>query len=162
MKKQLIYKTIVIRPHWKQFIINELPLLIICPIGLIYAGIEDMPFRNVVLIVSLLLTLCLVYRFFYLRFMKFLVGTEQLVIEQGIFQRKIEYIELYRVVDFREHQTLIQQLLGLKTISIYSGDRTTPRLDIIGAKSSLDYVSVIRERVITSRKNNGIYEITNR
>lgn len=94
--------------------------------------------------------------------MKFLVGSEQLVIEQGIFQRKVDYVELYRIVDFNIHQTLMQQIFGLKTISIYSGDRTTPRIDIIGAKAKLDYVSEIRSRVITSRKNNGIYEITNR
>lgn len=94
--------------------------------------------------------------------MKYLVGSEQLVMEHGIFLRRVEYVELYRVVDFQVHQTFMQQLFGLKTISIYSGDRTNPRVDIIGAKSQLDYVYEIRSRVITSRKNNGIYEIANR
>jgi|SRR5574344_85906 uncharacterized membrane protein YdbT with pleckstrin-like domain len=162
MQRVPIFKTILIQPDWKQFVINELPLLLLCPVGLVYAGLDEMPFRCIVLVVTILLSLCLLYRLLYLKRMKFLVGSEQLVIEQGIFQRKVDYVELYRIVDFNVHQTLMQQIFGLKTISIYSGDRTTPKIDIIGAKAKLDYVSEIRARVITSRKNNGIYEITNR
>jgi uncharacterized membrane protein YdbT with pleckstrin-like domain len=84
------------------------------------------------------------------------------VFEYGVFQRKVDYLELYRIVDFNEHQTFIQQLCGLKTVSIYSGARTTPRLDIIGVKNGCEYVSLIRERVEYNKRRKGIYEITNR
>lgn len=56
----------------------------------------------------------------------------------------------------------MQQLAGLKTVSIYSGDRTTPRLDIIGVKANDDIVAVVRERVEYNKLRKGIYEITNR
>jgi uncharacterized membrane protein YdbT with pleckstrin-like domain len=94
--------------------------------------------------------------------MTYSAGNEQFVFEYGVFQRKVDYLELYRIVDFNEHQTFIQQLCGLKTVSIYSGDRTTPRLDIIGVKNGCEYVSLIRERVEYNKRRKGIYEITNR
>ena len=56
----------------------------------------------------------------------------------------------------------MQQLTGLKTVSIYSGDRTTPRLDIIGMDARLDIVGCIRERVEYNKLRKGVYEITNR
>ena len=70
-------------------------------------------------------------------------------------------MELYRIVDFREHQSLLQQLFGLKTVSILSMDRSTPRLDIIGVRSCNDIVPLIRERVEYNKKRKGIYELTN-
>ena len=136
-----------------QFVINELPLLLLCPIGLIYAGMDGLPLTHLILALTLILSLILLYRFIYLKRMTYSVGNEQFVFEYGVFHRK---------VDFNEHQTFIQQLCGLKTVSIYSGDRTTPRLDIIGVKNGCEYVSLIRERVEYNKRRKGIYEITNR
>ena len=70
-------------------------------------------------------------------------------------------MELYRVVDFHEQQTLMQQILGLKTVRIYSTDRNTPRQDLTGIRQESDVVRIIRERVEYNRQKKGIYEITN-
>jgi hypothetical protein len=81
---------------------------------------------------------------------------------QFFLHREVDYQELYRVVDFNESQTFMQQLFRLKTVSIYSGDRTTPRLDIIGVPMKENLVTAIRERVETNKRRRSIYEITNR
>ncbi len=70
-------------------------------------------------------------------------------------------MELYRIVDFEEHQSLLQQFCGLKTVRILSMDRNTPRLDLIGIFHRDDLVLIIRERVETNKRKKGIYEITN-
>ena len=67
MQRVPIFKTILIQPDWKQFVINELPLLLLCPVGLVYAGLDEMPFRCIVLVVTILLSLCLLYRLAYLK-----------------------------------------------------------------------------------------------
>lgn len=56
-------------------------------------------------------------------------------------------MELYRIVDFQEHQSLMQQLCGLKTVRIFSTDRNTPRLDLTGMRRKDDIVPLIRGRV---------------
>ena len=70
-------------------------------------------------------------------------------------------MELYRVVDFQEHQSLMQQLCGLKTVCIFSTDRNTPRLDLTGMRGKNDIVPLIRGRVEYNKRKKGIYEITN-
>ena len=90
------------------------------------------------------------------------ITDEQLIYEHGVITRSSDYVELYRVVDFAERSNLLQQLCGLKTVSVHSGDRTTPRLDIIGMDMNNDLVPVIRGRVELNKRRKGIYEITNR
>ena len=131
-------------------------------VGFVYAGIDDAVLSTLVFVLSLLLSICLAYRMVYLCRMRYIISNEQLVFEHGVFHREVDYQELYRVVDFNESQTFMQQLFHLKTVSIYSGDRTTPRLDIIGVPMKENLVTAIRERVETNKRRRSIYEITNR
>ena len=54
-----------------QFVINELPLLLLCPIGLIYAGMDGLPLTHLILALTLILSLILLYRFIYLKRMTY-------------------------------------------------------------------------------------------
>mgnify|MGYP000432916225 CR=1 FL=1 len=140
-------RNVILRPHAGQFVIDELPLMFVCMAGLVHGG--------------LFLLIVLLYRFIYLRRIRYRVGEEQLVSEHGIFIRRVDYMELYRIVDFQEHQSLLQQICGLKTVRILSMDRNTPRLDLIGIRRRDDIVAIIRERVEINKRKKGIYEITN-
>ena len=152
--------TIQLRPRTVQFFIDNLPLLTLDLCGYACAGMEGIPFKGLLLWLSAAMSLVLAYRFIYLKRMVYRITGEQLIYEHGVVTRSSDYVELYRVVDFAERSNLLQQVCGLKTVSVHSGDRTTPRLDIIGVDMGNDLVPVIRRRVNKRRK--GIYEITNR
>lgn len=114
---------------------------------------EGMPLGGMATVIALFLFLVLLYRFICLRRICYRVGNEQLVCERGLFCRRVDYMELYRIVDFQEHQSLLQQLCGLKTVVILSTDRNSPKLDLIGIRRGNDIVAIIRERVeINKRK----------
>ena len=127
-------ESLVLRPHKMQFVIDELPSLAVCCAGGIYGGMEGVPYPVAGVAVFFFLSLVLLYRFIYLCRIHYHIGIEQLVCEQGVFVRKVDYMELYRIVDFQEHQSLMQQLCGLKTVRIFSTDRNTPRLDLTGMR----------------------------
>lgn len=135
--------------------------MFVCMAGLVHGGMEGLPLSSMARVVSLFLLIVLLYRFIYLRRIRYRVGEEQLVSEHGIFIRRVDYMELYRIVDFQEHQSLLQQICGLKTVRILSMDRNTPRLDLIGIRRRDDIVAIIRERVEINKRKKGIYEITN-
>lgn len=155
------FHDVVLRPHTAQFVIDNLPVMLLCIIALTYGGMENMPLGSLAIGVALLLLAVLTYRFLYLRRMLYSIGHELIVSKRGVLHRRVDYMELYRIVDFREHQSLLQQLFGLKTVSILSMDRSTPRLDIIGVRRCNDIVPLIRERVEYNKQRKGIYEITN-
>ena len=145
-------RNVVRRPHAGQFLIDELPLILACMAALVYGGMEGMPLGGTVRAAALLLLLALLYRFACLRRIRYRIDAEQLVCEHGLLRRKVDYMELYRIVDFEEYQSLPQQL---------STDRNTPRLDLIGIRRGDDIVPLIRERVELNKQKKGIYEITN-
>ena len=154
--------TIQLRPRTVQFLIDNWPLLTLDLCGYACAGMDGMPFTGLLLWLSAALSLVLAYRFIYLKRMVYRITGEQLIYEHGVITRSSDYVELYRVVDFAERSNLLQQLCGVKTVSVHSGDRTTPRLDIIGMDMDNDLVPVIRGRVELNKRRKGIYEITNR
>ena len=131
MQTDRLFRTHVFVPHTGQFVINELPILVLCCAGWVFGGIDGLPFTTLSMWVALLLSLFLVYRFIYLRRIRYRIGSEQLVCEHGIIWRKTDYMELYRIVDFTENQ----------------------RRD--------DIVTLVRERVEYNKRKKGIYEITN-
>ena len=112
--------------------------------------------------VGLVLLLFLLYKYIKLRRTIYTVTAEQFKKAEGIFTRDEDYIELYRIIDFAERKNLLQQLFGLKTVTILSGDRTTPKLSVQGVKESFDLVALTRERVEYTKTQKPIYEITNR
>lgn len=104
----------------------------------------------------------LMFRLIYFARMEYIVTREQIIIMHGVFSHSTDYVELYRVVDYRQHRSLIQQLCGLKTVTIYSGDRNNSIVNLIGIKNDVDLISDIRQRVEFNKHNKGIYEFTNR
>lgn len=152
----------IIRPDVRQFVINELPLLVLLVAGILCCGLEGISFCDILKIGTLLLALYLSYNCLFLLRCRFTITGEQLIYERGVFARKSDFIELYRVIDFKENRSLLQQLVGLKTVVVYSGDRTHPQLVITGVHKHVPLVAIIRERVEYNKQRKGIYEITNR
>ena len=155
------FQSIVLQPHRMQFVIDELPAITVCAAGWIYGGMEERPFTAFAVSVAVLFSLVLLYRFIYLRRTRYYIGSEQIISKHGVLSRKTDYMEQYRIVDFVEHQSFMQQLCGLKTVRIFSTDRNTPQLDLVGIRRNLDVVRLIRERVEYNKLKKGIYEITN-
>ncbi len=154
-------KAITLRPKAMQWVITFLPHILITICGYVYAGMEQMPLNNVVLAISFLLSLYLLYQLAYLQSIKYHVSSQQLITSFGVFHLERNYMELYRVVDFNEHQTLMQRIFGLKNITIYSTDRNTPQLFVIGVKADVDLVGYLRQLVYSNRKRMGIHEFAN-
>jgi uncharacterized membrane protein YdbT with pleckstrin-like domain len=117
---------------------------------------------NIFQYIGIAILLYLFYQVIYLARMEYIVTSDQIIFLHGVFNHSTDYMELYRVIDYQQHRSLMQQLTGLKTVVIYSGDRNTPVMNIIGMRNDLDVVAEIRKRVEYNKQIKHIYEITNR
>lgn len=93
---------------------------------------------------------------------KWLIGEETLCRIRGIFSKETDYVEMYRITDYKESQSFLQRMMGVKTVTIYSTDRSDAVTDIVGVSADLDLIGIIRNNVEKCKKEKGIYEITNR
>lgn len=155
------YPTVVLRPRSMQWFVEQFPFIVLAISGIIYGGLDGMPLRHAAIFLSLFISLFLLYQLLYMHKTRYIVTAEQLVCEYGVFQRRTSYMELFRVVDFDEHQTFMQQLTGLKTITVHSMDRTTPHLRLKGINVKTDIVGELRRRVNFNRQYNRIHELAN-
>ena len=153
---------ITLRPHWGQYIISQGFMFLVSLVLFLVAGHDAVTFKMPFLILGTVTMLMMLYGCLYLSKLQYVISAEQLIVQQGVFHRTSDYIELYRIVDFSEQRDILEQFFELKTISIYSGDRTNPKLDICGIQEKVDLVGIIRERVEYNKQRKGVYEITNR
>lgn len=87
------FQSIVLQPHRMQFVIDELPSIIVCAAGWIYGGMEERPFTAFAVSVAVLFSLVLLYRFIYLRRTRYYIGSEQIISKHGVLSRKTDYME---------------------------------------------------------------------
>lgn len=154
------FGTITLRPSFSQWVTDKCGWIAVNIIG--YCLYADSAVPTIVLVLMIAMSLHLLYMLLYLRLMKFTVTDEQIMYHHGVFNRKLEFIELYRVVDSHEDVSFLQNILDIKTVTVHSGDRTTPRLRIPGIALGYPLVQTLRERVEYNKRRKGIYEITNR
>ena len=155
------YQEVSLQPNWRQLLIDELMSIPAAVVLLIIGGLDSVQYHSVFFCLAMALGFKVYYRIVYLRTMLYTITGEQLVYEHGVFTRSRDYIELYRVVDFDEKRNFLQLLLGLKTIVVHSGDRTMPKLRIIGIREDAQVVECLRERVSYNRKRMNIHEFAN-
>ena len=156
------FNIITLRPHWGQYIISQGFMFLVSLVLFLVAGHDAITFKMPFLVLGTVTMLMTLYGCLYLSKLQYVISAEQLIVQQGVFHRTSDYTELYRIVDFSEQRDILEQFFGLKTISIYSGDRTNPKLDICGVQEKVDVVGIIRERVEYNKQIKGVYEITNR
>jgi len=162
MAMQTPFDKISIKPCWRQLVIEQLLWFILC-IGLAVAYLlTSFMFHGLLLLLAMLVAAYLFYQVLYLSRIEYIVTGEQIIYLHGVLMHQTDYMELYRVVDYQQHRSLLQQLTGLKTITIMSGDRNLPSLDIIGVEADEEIVQEIRIRVEYNKQMKHIHEITNR
>lgn len=154
-------KSIKLRPAIKQFLADEIIILAMMVCTMLLSGYEDYIVKLCCLALTGVLSLYLLGRFWFYKSVRWEITRTQIKITHGVLRRATNYVELYRVIDYAEEQTFIQQMMGLKDVYILSSDRTEPALRIFGISSHIDIINEIKPLVKQARIDNHIYEIAN-
>ena len=107
---------------------------------------------------SLAASIIALYRYFYIRRLRYLITAEFIRISKGICFKRVDQVELYRIKDYIVTQPPIMQLFRLMNVVLKSTDNENPIVAMLGIPRS-DLIDQLRARVQQARKNNNIYEI---
>lgn len=157
-------RKMTIRPDFRQYLSEVMPLVLAGLLGMaLYPFMPKWPYISwAYLALYALLLITLATRYAVLRAFSWEISDVKICRRHGILTRQTDYIELYRVVDYRESQTFLQRLFGVKTVVIISTDKSDPSMLICGVPAKEDLVTHTRNLVEQNKKENHIYEITNR
>lgn len=98
------------------------------------------------------------YRLLYIRSFKYLISVEYILITKGIFFKRIDQVEMFRIKDYIVTQPFIFQIFKLMYLTLKSTDEENRVICFEGIPESC-LLNIIRDRVLAARKNNKIYEL---
>lgn len=85
----------------------------------------------------LTLGLSLLVAWFKTRGVHYKITSQRVVIEQGMFSKRMEQLDLYRVVDYVVERPFGQRIMGTGNIILETVDKTTPEIRIVGIKTNV-------------------------
>lgn len=154
-----------IRADYRQFVAEDAGLIAIMAVltGAVPVIIRDYDRMMGIAMGSLaaFILIFLVLRYVMLVNVKWIVEEETLCRIKGIFSKQTDYIEMYRITDYKENQSFLQRIMGVKTVTVYSTDRSDEVTDIPGVPADMNLIGIIRDNVEKCRKEKRIYEIAN-
>ena len=89
----------------------------------------------------------------------FTITTERLLIEEGIFSKTQDTLELYRIRDLQVQQPFWQRLFGLENIRLIATDMTTESVLLDYIPSQLNLRDKFRSLVEECRRRKGVREV---
>lgn len=87
------------------------------------------------------------------------VTSQRLTLREGVFNRTLEEIELYRIKDTTLTKSFWQRLLGLGSVVVESSDASMPRLVIPWVREAEHVRQTIRQNVEAVRRARGVREL---
>jgi len=80
-------------------------------------------------------------------------------ISQGLLARNTDTIELWHVEDLRLHQSILDRMLNVGTITVLSHNDTNPQLGLRGIPHPHQLFTVLEQRVIAVKRQRGVVKL---
>lgn len=152
-------------PSWKAYLGHYLAAGFIAVAIVAIKGLIDgagAPLMTKALNVLVPLAAAAVYLFgltLYRHSIKFRVSNTVIEHERGLFSKRIDVIQLWRVRDVSYRQTFIDRVLGIAHIEVIASDATTPNLEIVGLPASRQLFENLRDSIELQRQAKNVYGV---
>ena len=147
-------QVIEIRPATLFAFLKVLPIMVCCT-GFMLLAWRYWP---VLIWLSFVCMVLALYRYLYIRHIRYTITPEILRISRGLFFKRVDQIELYRIKDYILTQSFMMQLLRLMDLCLKSTDPENPIVWLRGIPFS-NLVDTLRDHVQNARQHNRIYEL---
>lgn len=135
-----------------------LPVLILLPFYGLLSGVMRVAEIQVPSIASYVLLAWYVYKVLLIRSNVYSFSSEVLKYTRGVFSISEDYIELYRIKDFRKTKPFLLRLIGCMNVDLISSDRSMPVMALKGIPSS-GIIDNLRYDVELRRDKKRVFEV---
>jgi uncharacterized membrane protein YdbT with pleckstrin-like domain len=86
-----------------------------------------------------ILTAGLAWIYFWIRSLgtRYRITSQRVIVETGLFGKRVDQLDLYRIVDFVVERSFGQRVMGTGTITIDAMDKTSPVAQIRGIRANV-------------------------
>ncbi len=90
---------------------------------------------------------------------RYRISNYRIDFERGILSKNIDTLEMWHVEDLVFHQSLMDRILNVGTITIVSHDETNPKLPMYGIPNPRPLFEMIKQRVIAVKRQRGVIKM---
>lgn len=95
----------------------------------------------------------------YRRSIRFRVTNTIIETERGLLAKRIDVLQLWRCKDVQYKQNLLDRMLGIAHIVVYTSDETTPKIEIVGMPASRQLFESLRDSIEIQRQHKNVYGV---
>ena len=89
------------------------------------------------LVAILTLGLAAIYFFVRARSISYRVTTQRVIVEQGLFSKRMDQVDLYRINDYVVERPFAQRLVGTGNLTLETMDKTSRELSLVGLRTDV-------------------------
>jgi membrane protein YdbS with pleckstrin-like domain len=161
IERKMLYEGV---PSWKAFLGHYLitGLFMIVVVAIIVRVDSEASFLDRawhVLVPIAIGTVVMFGLMLYRKSIKFRVSTTVIETERGVLSKKIDVLQLWRCKDVQYKQSLIDRMLGIAHIVVYTSDETTPKIEIVGMPASRQLFEQLRDSIEIQRQHKNVYGV---
>ena len=93
------------------------------------------------------------------KYTRYEITTQRIIFHTGVFSRKRDEMELYRVKDYRVLAPFLYRLFGLESIILETSDRSTPEITLRAVPKSANLFEQIRANTEAARDKKRVREV---
>ena len=94
-----------------------------------------------------------------LRTTRYRITNYRIDYERGVLGKNIDTLELWHVEDIKFHQSLMDRILGIGTITVISHDESTPVLPMEGLPDPRPLYEMLKQRIIAVKRQRGVVKM---
>lgn len=90
---------------------------------------------------------------------RYRISNYRIDFERGLLGKKIATMELWHVDDIEFQQSFFDRIMGVGQITVFSDDKTTPRLELKGLPNPRPLFESMKQRIIAVKRQRGVIKM---
>ncbi|MFA5864050.1 MAG: PH domain-containing protein [Phycisphaerae bacterium] len=87
------------------------------------------------------------------------VTSDRIEFEEGVFNKDVDNMDLYRIVDLRLRRTLLDRIFGIGTIELVTNDENQPTCELYKIKNPRKIYDVLKKANLIADRRRGVMHI---
>jgi uncharacterized membrane protein YdbT with pleckstrin-like domain len=121
-----------------------------------YGSALGMPVMVIGVALFLATDVMLAYTIFRIRSLRYKITRRLIEREQGLFVKRVDSLDLGRVKDVQLKQSIVERMLNIGTIEVFSNDKTDPDMLIEAIPTARPVYEKLRDAVIELNQRRGM------
>ena len=103
--------------------------------------------------------LCWLWKAIVLVSVRYEVTPDRIEWSRGVFDRRVDNLDLFRVVDLKLRRSLSDCLFGIGTVHLTAKDDSTPHFDFVKVRGSRRLYDLLKEAALNADRNRNVVHV---